>query len=73
MRRDGRAVRLRSMALNKGGLFMDDMRKTLIQRTWRVPRLAEKGDGTGPARQLDIVLMAAGFKMSGGLLGHLFS
>ncbi|PRY35386.1 TerD family protein [Umezawaea tangerina] len=48
------------------------LEKLIIQKTLRVPAVAgATGDATSVSRQLDVVLMSAGFKASGPLLEHL--
>ena len=48
------------------------MLQTLIRHTLRVPRAAAPaGDGSAVARQLDVVLLSAGFKADRALLTHL--
>jgi hypothetical protein len=50
----------------------DALTEAVVARTLRVPALADApGDGSAAARQLDVALMSAGFKLSGGLLDRL--
>jgi hypothetical protein len=50
----------------------DDIEALLVRKTLRIPCAAlPAGDGASAARQFDAVLMCAGFKCSGALLGHL--
>lgn len=50
----------------------DTMEALVIGKTFRVPAPAgPAGDGSAAARQLDVVLMSAGFKCSRALLEHL--